>query len=233
MANIQVLIQKIPHSVLVIGVLLIALGLIVFQNPLQDGCDVQITNFNRSVRGVLIGFKTKKNLTQYAQIENLKSLCRQGNSSGSCENYYEALKKITAGFKMVENSCLPKLIENYENLPKVVSNGIQIMALNAWGEAPPSGVSERLGWLTEPDIYTFCRLRNQYVLLTSEEDYRALRSLTYEEFPDRWPDTVSLEQRAELPRPRALKSESNPDGSISSEEIFKRSLFSLRCDLYL
>ncbi len=233
MANIQDLIQKIPRPILVIGVLVLALAFIVFQNPLQDGCDVQVTNFNRSVRGILVGYKTKKNLTQYAQIENFKNLCREGNSAGACENYYEALKKITSGFKIVDSKCVPKLIENYENLPKVISNGIQVMALNAWGEVPPSGVSERLGWLSEIEIYTFCRLKNQYVTLTSDEEYRALRAKTYAEFPDVWPEKMSVEDRAEVPRPRALKSVSNPTGSLSDDEVFKRSLFSLRCDLYL
>jgi len=233
MANLQDLIFKIPRPILVIGVLILSIGFIVSQNPLQDGCDVQVTNFTRSVRGILTGYKTSKKLTQFAQLENFKNLCREGNSAGACENYYDALKKITSAFILVENKCFPKLVEAFENLPKVVSNGIQIMALNAWGEAPPSNVSVRLGWLTESDIYTFCRLRRQYVRLASEEDYWLLRARTYSEFPDVWPETVTLDQRSEIPRPRALKSGDNPNGSMGPEEIFKRSLFSLRCDLYL
>ena len=233
MANIQDLIQKIPRPVLVVGVLVLALIFIVSQNPLQDGCDVQVANFNRSVRGILVGFKTKKKLTQFAQIENFKNLCREGNSAGSCENYYEALKKITSGFKMVDIKCVPKLVENFENLSKVISNGIQVMALNAWGEVPPSGVSERLGWLSENDIYTFCRLKSQYISLTSDEEYRALRAKTYAEFPDAWPEKISIEDRATFSRPRALKSALNSTGTLIEDEVFKRSLFSLRCDLYL
>ena len=194
---------------------------------------MQISNFGRTTRGILAGYKTKKNLTQLAQIENFKNLCREGNSQGSCENYYGALKKVTDGLIAVDDKCVSKLIENYENLSKVVSNAIQIMALNAWGEKPPVGVTERLGWLAEADVYTFCRLRAQLIRISTDEEYKALRARTYAEFPDVWPESVTLTQRSELPRPTALKSESNKMGTLSSDDVFKRSLFSLRCDLYL
>ena len=110
---------------------------------------------------------------------------------------------------------------------------MQIMALNAWGEHPPSGVSQRIGWLTESDIRTFCGLKNHFIRLTSDEDYRILRAKTYAEFPDAWPDSISIVQRSEMPRPTALKSEANRQGTLSAEEIYKLSLFSLRCDLYI
>jgi hypothetical protein len=233
MASLDDIVQKIPRPILVIGVLVTALGLIISQNPLQDGCDVQLTNFSRVVRGILTGYKTQKKLTQFAQIENFKSLCREGNSQGACENYYLALKKMTDGLKMIDDKCIPKLVENYENMNVVISNAIQIMALNAWGEKPPASVSERMGWLAESQIFTFCRLKAQFVRLSSEEDYKKLRAKTYAEFPDAWPESVSLSQRAELPRPTALRSATNTKGSLVEEEVFKRSLFSLRCDLYL
>ncbi len=233
MAQIGEIIQKIPKPILVTTILIVALGFIVSQNPLQNGCDIQVTNFARATRGVLSGYKNKKERTQFAQIENFKNLCREGNSQGSCENYYAALKKITDGLKSVDQECIPKLIEGYENLPKVVSQAIQIMALNAWGEKSPSGVTERLGWLVEADIYTFCRLKIQFLRLSSDEEFKAVRARTYAEFPEAWPESVPILQRADTPRPLAQKSESNPNGILVSDEIFKRSLFSLRCDLYL
>ncbi len=233
MASLDDIIQKIPRPILVVGILVLALGLIISQNPLQDGCDVQMTNFGRVVRGILAGYKTQKKLTQFAQIENFKNLCREGNSQGSCENYYLALKKITDGLKMVDDKCVPKLIENYENLNKILSNAIQIMALNAWGEKPPASVSERLGWLSESQIFTFCRLKTQLVRIYTDEEYKKMRARTYVEFPDVWPESIALSQRAEIPRPTVLKSAANPKGTLAEDEIFKRSLFSLRCDLYL
>lgn len=233
MATPQEIIEKIPKPVLVIGILLLALGLILYSNPLQDGCDVQVNNFTRVVRGILTGYKNKSQRTQFAQIENFKISCREGNSQGSCENYYDGLKKITDGLKLVDDKCVPKLNESFENLKKVLSNGIQIMALNAWGDHPPAGTSERLGWLVESDIFTFCRLKTQLIRTVSDEEYKSLRARTYTEFPEAWPESIPIAQRSELPRPTALKSEVNPKGTLPEEEIFKRSLFSLRCDLYL
>jgi hypothetical protein len=233
MAQLDEILKKIPQPVLVISVLACALALIIYLNPLQDGCDVQMKNFGQDVRGILEGYKVKKKLTQFAQIESFKSLCRDGNSQGACENYYLALKKITDGLRLIDNQCVSKLTESYETLPKVIQNAIQIMALNAWGEKPPLGAAQRLGWLSEGDIYTFCRLKSQMIRLMSNEEYILLRAKTYAEFPADWPDSIAESQRSELPRPRALRSISNPGGSLTSKEIFQRSLFSLRCDLYL
>jgi len=234
MASLDQLIQKIPRTTLVIGVLVLALGLIVYQNPLEDGCGVEVKNFTREVRGWLIGFKTKSNKTQLPQLDSMKKLCREGNSAGACENYYLGLKKVTVGLKHMNEQCFAKLVEEYPQLPMTVAQGLVTMALNAWGEKPPASVQERLGWLTEADIYTFCRLRNAYPKLTSQEDYQNLRMAAYAEYPAAWPDKIPLEKRSEVPRPRALKDPMDPQskGVLTSDEIYKRSLFSLRCDLY-
>lgn len=233
MSQIDELIQKIPRPVLVLGVLGLGLLFIVSQNPLQDGCTVEVENFNRNVKGVLVGFKNKKGKTQLPTIDAYKDLCKEGNSPGACENYYENLRKVTDSLRLTDEKCTLKLREENPQIIKVLSQGIQIMALNAWGERPPAGINERLGWLAQNDVYTFCRLRAQLVRFSDEEAYKLLRQKTYKEFPDAWPESISLQKRIDLPRPRAFLSLSNPKGTLSEDEVFKRSLFSLRCDLYL
>lgn len=232
MASLDEVISKIPRPLLVTVVLLLGIAFIVSQNPMQDGCGVEVKNFTRQVKGVLVGFKNKSGKIQPAQIEQFRDACRQGNSMGACENYYEALKKITDASRWIQPQCDYKLIEEYPNLVKVLSNGIQIMALNAWGDKPPGGVSERLGWVGLAHIYTFCRMKSQLERMTSKEDFRALRVKTYMEFPDAWPDSIPVEKRFELPRPKAFKSPENPKGPLIEDEVYKRSLFSIRCDLY-
>ena len=68
--------------------------------------------------------------------------------------------------------------------------------------------------------------------LTSLEEYKALRASVYREFPDRWPDKMAMEDRVAVPRPRALISATNVKGSLKEADVYERSLFSLRCDLY-
>lgn len=227
------LITKTPRPLLVFVILVAALIFIVSQNPLSDGCEVEISNFGREVRGVLTGYKTsQKKLIQFAQLDYAREQCKQGVSQGSCEDYFKAVKRVADATRVISPKCFVKLKAEYAGLTNALATGIKIMALAAWGEKPPDGIGQRLGWLTEGDIYGFCRAKNGLVQLTSLDEYKALRASVYREFPDRWPDNLPLEKRAEIPRPRALFSASNPTGTLKESDVYERSLFSLRCDLY-
>lgn len=238
MAELDDIIAKIPKPVLVGTVLILALAFIVSQNPMSDGCEVEVENFTQQVRGILIGYKTSKQKIQFAQLGFMKDQCVQGNSQGSCEDYFKALKKVADALTVISPKCNPKLIEAYpteEGKVGIVGNlatGIKIMALAAWGDHAPESISQRLGWLNESDIYGFCRMKNKLVQMTSDEEFQGLRMSVYNEFPDAWPESIPLEKRSEVPRPRAFKSASNPSGKLLEKDIYPRSLFSLRCDLY-
>ncbi|MES2801739.1 MAG: hypothetical protein V4654_04560 [Bdellovibrionota bacterium] len=225
-------IAKIPRPLLVFLVIAGALGFIISQNPLSDGCEVEISNFGLEVRGVLTGYKTSKKTIQYAQLSYAREQCREGNSQGSCEDYFKAVKRVADATRVVSPKCYIKLKEEYKDLTNALATGMKIMALAAWGEKPPEGIGQRMGWLTEGDIFGFCRAKNGLVQLTSLEEYKTLRASVYREFPDRWPENLPMEKRAEIPRPRALQSTTNVTGSLKESDVYERSLFSLRCDLY-
>ena len=226
------LVAKTPRPLLVFIVLAAALAFIISQNPLSDGCEVEVSNFEREVRGFLDGYKTSQKKIQYAQIGYAKDQCKEGNSQGSCEDYFKAVKRVADAVRVVSPKCYIKLKEANKGLVEALSSGVRIMALAAWGDKPPEGIGQRMGWLTEGDIYGFCRAKNGLVQLTSLEEYKALRASVYREFPDRWPDKMAMEDRAAVPRPRALLSMSNVKGSLKEADVYERSLFSLRCDLY-
>lgn len=232
MAQLDDVIQKIPRPLFVIMVLAGALAFIVSQNPLSDGCEIEVSNFTRDVTGIMTSYTNKKKRKQFAQINFLRDQCTKGNSQGSCEDYFKAVKRVADATRTVSEKCYPKLKEEFESLPKVLSDGVKIMALSAWGEKPPDGIAQRLNWLTEGDVYGFCRAKNGLIQITDMEQFKSFRASVYREFPDRWPENLSLEQRAEISRPRALKSASSSLGSLNENEIYERSLFSLRCDLY-
>lgn len=225
-------VAKMPRPLLVFLVLAGALGFIISQNPLSDGCEVEINNFGREVRGILTGYKTAKQKIQFAQLSYAREQCKVGNSQGSCEDYFKGVKRVADATRVVSPKCYIKLKEEYKDLTNALAMGIRIMALAAWGEKPPEGIGQRMGWLTEGDIYGFCRAKNGLVQLTSLEEYKVLRASVYREFPDRWPENLPLESRAEMPRPRALLSTTNVKGSLKESDVYERSLFSLRCDLY-
>ncbi len=230
--NLQLLMQKIPKPVLVLIALIGALALIVVSNPLKDECEVKTNLFLKEMRGIITSVRVKKSKTQYAQLTFWRDRCKEGNSIGSCEDYFSGLKKLALALAVFPDHCQTKFIEENEAFLKNVSDALQIMSLVAWGEKPPTGPSERLGWLTEDHLKTFCRLRKNFVALTSDEDLQALRDRIYFQYPDAWPEAIPMEDRKPEDRPKALKTASNPNGSFDKNKIFERSLFSIRCDLY-
>lgn len=232
MAQIDDLIQKIPRPVFVVVVLVIALAVIVSQNPLSDGCNVEIANFEKNVSGILVGYRTASKKIQYAQIEGFKDICREGNSQGSCEDYFKGVRKVADAMRNTSEKCYPLLSQQYVKLISTLQQGIKIMALTAWGIRPPENLAQRLGWLTESDIYGFCRSKDLLIKTLGPEAFKAYRMSIYQEFPDAWPDSISIEKRSEASRPKALRHAGNPKGSLDEKEIYEKSIFSLRCDLY-
>ena len=85
----------------------------------------------------------------------------------------------------------------------------------------------------------FCHLKRSYIAIVGEEVYIANRNAVYLEYPDEWSASTTSSNGAEADdrkpedRPLAMKSALNPKGKLSSKEVFERSLFSIRCDLYL
>ncbi len=232
MAQIDDLIQKIPRPVFVVVVLVIALAFIVSQNPLSDGCNVEIANFEKNVSGILVGYRTASKKIQFPQIEALRDICREGNSQGSCEDYFKSVRKVADAMRNTSEKCYPLLSQQYVKLISTLQQGIKIMALTAWGIKPPENLAQRLGWLTESDIYGFCRSKDLLIKTLGAEAFKTYRMSIYQEFPDAWSDKTPIEKRSETNRPRALKHVGNPSGSLEEKDVYEKSIFSLRCDLY-
>lgn len=246
-------IQKIPRPVLVLSVLALAVFLFVYNDPLKDECGIQITNFKKSTQGLLFPEKIKGKI-QYPQINYWRDRCKEGNSIGSCEDYLEGLRVTARELKNVTPQCHLRLKEANPGIVSQLSLAVRIISLVAWGEKPPAGLSERMGWLNESHLRTFCYLKKIYTDLDGEEKFLALREKVYREYPGDWPDKFDVNQlvqsnsvptardpRPEVDvskliadnRPRAYKTAQNPSGQFTKEQIFERSLFSIRCDLYM
>lgn len=229
--SLNQIVSKIPKPVLVIGVLTLALVAIVFNNPLKDECEVKTTNFLKEVRGIITSVRAKDK-TQFAQLGFWMDRCKQGNSQGACEDYFSGLRKLTTALTVFPEKCQSRYSEENENFISYLINGIQVMSLVAWGERPPNGVADRAGWLTEADLKTFCRLKKTFYSLAKEEDFTAVKNKVYLQYPDAWPETVLEKSRDPENRPMALKTAANPTGTLDVKQIYERSLFSIRCDLY-
>jgi hypothetical protein len=236
-ADLNQVIQKIPKPLLVLGVIILSIGFFVYNDPLRDECEVQNTLFEKKMLGLTITEQKKnyqgRKLKHFPQLEYWKNRCKEGNSIGSCNDYFTGLRTLIQELRVVNDKCQIKFSQQNEGFSFIISEGLQIMALVAWGDKPPGGPGERLGWLTTTHLQTFCYLKRTFILISDEQTYEALKAKVYREYPDNWPESAIAEDRIDEKRPRAFKTMTNPNGSLKADEIYSRSLFSVRCDLYM
>ena len=229
--SLDQVIAKIPRPALVVGVLVTALVVMIYNNPLKDECEIKSELFLKDMRGIVSATKIKSK-TQFPQIGFWKDRCREGNSIGACEDYFIGLRKMSNSLKIFPEKCHAKFAEDNEWFQKVLAQGLQTFAMVAWADKPPSGAGERLGWLTEADLKTFCTLKKNLESVAAEGSVDQLKENVFKEYPDVWPEKISEDAKVPENRPKALKTALNPQGTLDRNGIYERSLFSVRCDLY-
>lgn len=232
MASLDETLQQIPKPLLVFLILAISIVFFVVNDPLRDECEIQSILFEKNTTGFLSAVKLSSNKIQFPQFNYWRDRCRDGNSIGACEDFLNGLKGLVTELRSFKDKCQIKYSETKEDFKVQLNQALQIVALVAWGDKPPKSIQERLGWLTESNLKTFCGLRKAYLNVAGEEAYTALREKVYRQYPDVWSDTVPLENRTSDNRPLAYKTQANPGGSLTKEQVYERSLFSIRCDLY-
>ncbi|WP_413585088.1 hypothetical protein [Bdellovibrio sp. HCB274] len=216
--------NSLPKPVLVVGAILIAVIVFMVMEPPHTICDTQEEGLRESLKGQLFSTQFKKN-TIPPSIMREKEACQLGNSAGSCYEYFSTLKNVAGAVTKGSSQCAAQLYEVKE-VGSALNDGIELMVRLAWGVKPPEpGTFERFGWLTESEIATFCRLKSTFVRANGEEAWTALRQkisakLPGEEVPLTAEGTVSTVE------PRKASA------VLTEEDIWNRSLFSVRCDNY-
>lgn len=249
--DLNQLIHKIPKPVLVIGIMVLSVILFVYNDPLRDECEVQSSIFEKKTRGLVSPVKINGKI-QFPQLNYWRDRCKEGNSIGSCNDYFEGLRTMSKELRQLNDTCQFKYLGQNESLTYQISQAVQIMALVAWGDKPPIGIAERVGWFNETHIRTFCYLKRTFLLTAGDEGFLALRSKVYKEFPGEWSTKFDINKLVDANtdktkpvndidvaklmaenRPRAYKTAANPSGTLKSDQIFELSIFSIRCDLYM
>jgi hypothetical protein len=233
--------QQLPKPMLAAIVIAIAIVLFMVLEPPHTICDTHMANFRDSFSGALFPKKIDKK-TYPAKILSAMESCRTGNSSGSCYEYLDLLKKTAVYVKNSPAECGSELseltvdqyakTEHYEvvedgdktrqelskvtyasaSLQKILFEAIRMMVLKAWGEEPPRTPVERLGWLRESEAATFCHIKDALK--------RGQDSSSWQQF----------EQKimAELP----LNSSTKAIDSMAQDRVRELSLFALPCAVY-
>lgn len=138
-----------------------------FDKPLISVCDAQIQDFSNGQVGKLFprAVRVLNPLTGGVYFDdNLlrsKNHCIDSPKGTGCYQYFKIIQGVLYDFKKLENKCLKKLSES-ASISRLFEDYLMAMTLMAWGEYPPRSQAQKTGWLAEPDVKTFCTVKNYY-----------------------------------------------------------------------
>lgn len=216
-------INSLPKPVLALLAIIVSIVVIMLINPPHTVCDTQEAAFRDSQKGVL--FITEVNKKKIpGSLARSKEACQLGNSAGSCYEYFTALKGVADNIGKGSSECLTQIFDIKE-VSTVMNDGVELMARLAWGVKPPEPGLDRFGWMQEAEIAIFCRLKNVYTRAKGEEAWTELRKKIFAKLPGEEP-VVSSDPSMAAATPKSATL------AMSEQDIWNRSLFSVRCDAY-
>jgi hypothetical protein len=214
--------NSLPKPVLAILVIVAALIFFMLNDPPHTVCQVQVDNLKEAMKGQLFPTTVNKNKIPAILIKTQEA-CQQGNSSGSCLEYFGILRKAARDIKNYSSECKAELV-NISEVRKAFTDGVTLMAKMAWGSHAPEQGMARFGWLQDSEIGLFCMLKDVYSQSLGDEAWNALRANIYKEFPGEAPrNSNPTGIGEELPKAATTMAES---------DIWARSIFSVRCENY-
>lgn len=217
------MLNNIPRSVLVFIVLLGGVfTFFLIQKP-HSRCDSQLEVFRDSQKGQIFTYKVKNSMRP-ALYPRVVEACRMGNSAGACYEMFSILKKLVRDLDASPHECLVPFGEVTE-VKKALNEGSQLLVQLAWGEKPPENAFTKFGWMQTADIGLFCSLKQVYNRVYGEPAWNALRMATYKKLPGEG----SVYQNGSCLNCDYKKM---ADEKLSAEEIWVKSLFSVRCEQY-
>jgi hypothetical protein len=211
---------------LVVALILIGgvIGLFVFTPPHRQ-CQSQIEMLQQMQKGKVFPSQGKvlaRSPLVMQEIEN----CKMGNSPGACFELFSTLRKLTRDLYTIPLDCAED-IKGLGEIRASLREGILLLAQISWGEGLPDKTvgSIRQGWLESSDIALFCGLKDMYTRIYGKDDFDQFRLDIFAKLPGE--EAVMEEgvcKNCEF-RKTALQ-------VLSAEEVWARSIFSARCELY-
>ncbi|MNK06269.1 hypothetical protein D3C87_241620 [compost metagenome] len=216
--------NSLPKPVLVLGAIII--GIIVFMliDPPHTVCDTQQEAMKEHLKGSIFSSEAQKGRAPPV-VARAKEACQLGNSGGSCYEYFSILKQAADAVGKASGECTAQLY-NVPEVSSALNDGIELMARMAWGTQPPERGFARFGWMQESELATFCRLKGIYIRAKGEQAWTALRGVIFGKLPGEAP-VVGADPTASVVEPKMAPL------IFSEQEIWERSLFSIRCESFL
>lgn len=217
------LIESLPKPILALLAILIGIGVFMMVNPPHTVCDTQEEAMREAQKGNLFPLEVKKNKIP-PSIARAKEACQIGNSAGSCYEYFSSLKEVASEVGKASSECAAQLY-GVKEVSAALNDGIELMARLAWGVKPPEPGFERFGWMQDAEVATFCRLKSIYIRANGEEAWNALRLKIFAKLPGE-DLPVATDPAVAVVEPKKATA------VLSELDIFNRSIFSTRCEVY-
>ena len=152
---------KLPKALLAILFIGGGIAFILLDDPPHTFCDTQIEHFRQTQTVVREGLKRER------------GLCEKENAPGACYEYFAYLKRFLRGFRLLSPECAELVYKNSET-QNVFSSALALMTALAWREEILTGRVSKYNWLTRPDLFLFCDLKEEYKTRYGEASYLLL-----------------------------------------------------------
>jgi hypothetical protein len=215
--------ESLPRPLLLFILGFAAISYFVLIDPPYTKCNSQLEIFNKNMTGELFA-KQGKVMMMSPRSQKYAEACRVGNSAGACFQLLGLGRLLLREINSFDATCSENLAA-VEEIKSALGMIIGMMTKIAWGESPPTGPESRYRWFEAPDVNLYCNLRETYLRLYGEEELQGLRNSVFAGLPGQAPEfadgkCVNCEFRKAAP------------AVMSSEEIWKRSMFSAACSAY-
>ncbi len=222
------MLDQIPRPILVFLVLTAGIFLFFIIKTPHTVCDSQFEVFQESQAGNIYPRKIKT-AERAAIYPRLVNECKIGNSSGACFELFKLLRKLILDLKAAPAQCLVEFGAKPE-VKKALFESTRLLVQLAWGDRPPENSTNKFSWLEISDLSLFCQLKALNLQTYGEAEWEQFRLATGPTLPGEVQPFESqiIENGVCTNCDKVRKA---PD-VLTSEEIWVRSLFSLRCESY-
>lgn len=216
--------NSLPKPVLAALVIGAALIFFMVNDPPNTVCDIQAGNLKESLKGQVFPSVDSKKRKLPPVIIQAQEACQQGNSAGSCFEYFSILRKEAREIRNFSSQCRSELL-GVPEVNKSLRDGLTLLTKMAWGSRPPEPGMARFGWLSDSELSLFCLIKDVYSQSLGEETWNEIRQSIFKELPGEPPLSKPGSESIGVEPPKAIL-------TMAEKDIWARSVFSVRCENY-
>jgi len=173
---------SIPRGILVTAVIVIAVILIVLQDPPHTVCRTQIDRFKYWQEGTIYPVKDNK-LNKAPAMQTLLKSCKELSSPGGCYGLFHRARVFLRDFDLVSVDCKESFVALKE-VKDTLFVIYDLMIRLAWGDQPPDVCEGNLlNWFSSLEVSLFCSVKNHIINLYGEQQLMVLERNTFKKLP--------------------------------------------------